>query len=270
MKIFAIRNEADGNAIVGYLFYYSKKKRFYIELPEDADEWSTPLLLSSFVRRKKKTVDARWSKIWVQQRIVPSDRQNIGQILRDNGLAAYDEYALLMLSMGRCTQDELYLEPIKFEDLPHEIRERRSRKIIDVAPLPGERLLVFFENGTTKLCDIAAIVDPETPLGKYLNLHPKEFYLVQVQTGGYGLSWGTLSVSDTELYESGNHVPLTVDDFRSFVSTNVFSTAQAAERLGCSRQNIDDLVKRGKLTPAKETEKGKLFLRSDVDRREWD
>ena len=63
MRIFAIR---DGNANVpkdlAYLFYYEKDKTFYIELPEGADEWETPLLLSSFVKRGETTVNPYWSR----------------------------------------------------------------------------------------------------------------------------------------------------------------------------------------------------------------
>ena len=114
MKIFAIRDaSADTQKDLAYLLYYEIDKRFYIELPEDADPWETPLLLSGFARKGENTVNAYWSRIWVQQRIVPPDRQNIGQILRDNGLSVYDEYALLMLSAGRCEQDDYYLVPME-------------------------------------------------------------------------------------------------------------------------------------------------------------
>ena len=85
MKTFAIRNEEDKKKKdLGYLIYYEKEKRFYIELPDDADPWETPLLLSSCLKRGEKTINAYWSKNWVQQRIVPSDRQNLGSILKDN------------------------------------------------------------------------------------------------------------------------------------------------------------------------------------------
>ena len=271
MKIFAIRNEADSDATLGFLFYYEKKKRFYIELPKDADEWNTPLLLSSFAKRNQKTVNAHWSRIWVQQRIVPPDRQNLGQILRDNGLKCYDEFELLMLSMGRCAQDDLYLAPVRFDELPEEIRERRSRKINSVVPLEGKRLLVFFENGNTRLCDVMDLVDTKSLLGKFLSIRPDAFLTVHIQTGGYGVSWGeNLTISDAELYEYGKAVPLSLEDYRSLVSASILSTAEAAEKLNCSRQNINDLVNRGKLKPVKETEKGKLFLKSDVERREWE
>ena len=101
MKIFAIRDEsAQEQKNLAYLLYYEQEKRFYIELPENADAWETPLLLDSFVKRGETTVNSYWSKIWVQQRIVPTNRQNIGEILRDNHLKEYDEYELLMLAMG--------------------------------------------------------------------------------------------------------------------------------------------------------------------------
>lgn len=43
----------------------------------------------------------------MQQRIAPTDRQNLGQILKDNGLDEYDEFQLLMLANGRCVQDKI-------------------------------------------------------------------------------------------------------------------------------------------------------------------
>ena len=50
MKIFAIRDESATQQIdLAYLLYYEAEKRFYIELPENADPWETPLLLSSFI-----------------------------------------------------------------------------------------------------------------------------------------------------------------------------------------------------------------------------
>ena len=91
MKIFAIRDEYDETEKdLAYLLYYEKERLFYIELPDDADPWETPLLLSSFAKRRVRTINAYWSKMWVQQRIVPTDRQNLGEILKDNGLEEYD------------------------------------------------------------------------------------------------------------------------------------------------------------------------------------
>ena len=85
MKLFAIRDEsAEVQKDLAYLLYYELEKRFYIELPENADPWELPLLLDSFMKQNETTVNSYWSKIWVQQRIIPTDRQNIAEILRDD------------------------------------------------------------------------------------------------------------------------------------------------------------------------------------------
>ena len=149
MKIFAIRDAGDkDNRDIAYLFYYEKGGRFYVELPADADPWETPLILSSFLKRGERTVNSYWSRVWVQQRIVPADRQNIGQILRDNGLKEYDECRLLELSEGRCPQDNCYIAPVSEAELPAEFVMRFGRKVEDVIPLAGKNLLVFFRDGS--------------------------------------------------------------------------------------------------------------------------
>ena len=125
MKIFAIRDETDNTQKnLAYLLYDEIDKRFYIELPENADPWETPLLLSAFAQKGEYTINSYWSKVWVQQRIVPPDRQNIAQILRDNGLKTYDEFALLMLCSGRCEQDDYYLVPTDEKALPDKVALR--------------------------------------------------------------------------------------------------------------------------------------------------
>ena len=106
MRVFSIRDESlDSEKDLGFLLYYEREREFNIELPEDADIWETPLLLSSFVKKGQLTVPDVWARIWVEQRIVPRDRQNLGAILRENGLSDYDVFALLDLSDGRCAQD---------------------------------------------------------------------------------------------------------------------------------------------------------------------
>ncbi len=270
MKIFAIKNEINQNRAAAYLFYYEKKKRFYAELPNDADEWNTPMLLASVLKKNKKTVNAELTKSWVQQRIVPSDRQNIGRILRDNGLKQYDEFELLLLGNGRCAQDGYYIEEVDFDDLPAEIKERRSYKIEDVIPLENNRLLVFFSNGIIKTCDINKISGKNSPLCRLLTARPEAFELVRLQVGGYGVMWEqNMAVSDGDIYENGKTVPLSAEDFRKFVSKRIITSAEAAQMLDCTRQNIDDLVKRGKLIPIKESEKCKWFLKSDIEKRDW-
>lgn len=270
MKIFAIRDELELQSMdLAYLVYYEGEKRFYIELPDDADPWETPLLLSSFVERGERTVNAYWSKLWVQQRIVPSDRQNLGQILRDNGLSEYDEYDLLMLSMGRCAQDDYYLVPMAESDLPILLINRFQKKVEDVIPLPEKHLLVFFRNGVVRKCDVQALLKKDAAFLPLLS-NDVLYNTVSVQAGGYGVCWGeNLNLSDHQLYENGEMIPLSLDDFRSFVENRIVNTAEAAELLECSRQNIEDLIRRNKLHPIKATPKNKLFLKNEISQRKW-
>ena len=270
MKIFAIRDEsAEIQKDLAYLLYYELEKRFYIELPEESDPWELPLLLDSFVRQNESTVNSYWSKIWVQQRIIPTDRQNIAEILCDNQLDEYDEYELLMLADGRCAQDDCYLVPIDEKDIPEEIIKRFVTRIEDVLPLDDYCLLVFFRDGMIKKCDLKKHFE-KTSVFHILFKKPEYFEHVQIQTGGYGVSWDVnMTVSDSILYRMGKKVPLTAADFRNFVTHRVINVAEAAEILGCSRQNIIDLTKRGKLHPLKTSGKNTLYLKSEILKRNW-
>ena len=268
MKIFAIRDETDNTRRdLAYLLYYEKDRRFYIELPENADPWEIPLPLSSFAQKGEYTVDSYWSRLWVQQRIVPPDRQNIGQILRDNGLDTYDEYRLLMLSAGRCEQDDYYLAAVDEGMLPAKIVRRFNRKVEDAVPLGDRCLLVFFRDGTVRKCDLTEHFE-KTRRFSVLAKRSDYFNRVRVQTGGYGVRWDEdLCISDLTLYKMGKRVPLTADDFRALASEQVIDSAEASDILNCSRQYINELVKTGKLCPVKASEKSTLFLKSEVLRR---
>lgn len=271
MKAFAIRDGNEGGEKdLAYLIYYEKEKLFYIELLEDVDEWETPLILSSFVKRGKKTVNAYFSRLWVQQRIVPPDRQNLGQILRDNGLLVYDEFALLMLADGRCAQDDYYLVPVAPETLFERFPERYARRVEEVIPLSDAVLLVFFKNGEAKKCDMRRAAGQNTALSSILN-REELFCQVSVQVGGYGISWGeSLDVEDEALYRMGENAGIAYSDFLNFLKYRVVNVAEAAGLLECSRQNISDLVKRGRLHPVKTDAKNTLFLKSEILRRKWE
>ncbi|MGN1142354.1 MAG: hypothetical protein ACI4TF_14240 [Oliverpabstia sp.] len=269
MKIFAIIDEEQRNKDLAHLIYYEKDKRFYIELPDDADFWETPLLLASFVKQGKRTIDSYWSKVWVQQRIVPTDRQNLGQILKANGLQEYDEFKLLMLANGRCAQDSLYLEKRDTEIVTRLYKKRFERRVDMVIPLASNKLMVCFKNGVVKKCDLNLLVGDSRLFRRVLSC--KEiFQKVTVQTGGYGVCWGEqVMISDTELYENGVDIPLKTDDLICFVRNQLVNSAEAAEILGCTRQYVNELTAKGKLKPLKSDAKTTLYLKSEVVQRLW-
>lgn len=270
MKIFAIKDEAaEDKKTLGYLLYYEYEKRFYIELPDDADPWDTPLLLSSFVKKGETSINSYWSKLWVQQRIVPTDRQNLGQILKDNKIKEYDEYQLLLLGNGRCAQDDYYLEPIEDDALPAKIKKRFATKIEDVVPLENYHLLVFFRDGIVRKCDLKSHFQ-KTRVFQILLQREEYFSSVKIQPGGYGVEWDhNMAISDLLLYRIGHKVPLSISDFKMFVKHNIVNVSEAAEILSCSRQNIEYLTKTDKLHPVKVSEKSTLYLMSEINKRMW-
>ena len=107
MKRFALRDAANESAGVLALLECSERLRsFYIELPPHVDPWDLPFVLHEFARRGEPTVDSQWALRWVRSRLVPTERQNLGEVLRANNLQSYDELSLLELTEGRCSQDE--------------------------------------------------------------------------------------------------------------------------------------------------------------------
>ena len=268
MKIFAVKSDSTGNKVLAYLLYYEKTDQFYIELPENADEWDTPLLLSSFVRQGQQTVNSYWSREWVRQRIIPADRQNLGSILKESGLEKYDEYKLLTLAEGRCAQDDCYIEPVAEKDLPEEITDRFVFRVEEVVPSEDRHLLVFFRNGSARKCNMR-ILCTETRFAPILQ-REELFSAVCVQTDGYGVTWGeNLDVSADCLWRNGTQLPLSLRDFQNYAAYCVTDTAGACRILNCSRQNISDLVRRGKLHPIQASSSGTLFLIRELQRRLW-
>lgn len=269
MKIFAILDDEIKDRALGHLVYYEKCKRFYVELPNNADEWETPLLLASFAKRGETTVNAYWSRLWVQQRIVPTDRQNLGQILKVNGLKEYDEFKLLMLARGRCAQDDCYLKPTEESDFNLLYAERLQQHIKDVVPLNNFKLLVFFRDGSIKICNAEDLIS-NNRLFKPVLTNTLLFERVAMEPGGYGICWGSqLCISYSALYKLGKAIPLSPEDFSSFLKNSIINTHEAAALLDCSRQNINNLMLQGKFTPVRNDAKNTLFRKSEIFQYMW-
>lgn len=243
MKISVIKDEYNNS--LGYLIYYEHDSSFIVELPEDADEWKTPLLLSSYVKRKKFTVYPDDALMWVKERIVPSSRHNIASILKDSNLKEYDEYKLLMVNDGRCSQDNYYLASCN--NIPSFILERQKLLIKDFLILENRDILLFFNNNESRIYKI------------------KGFESISVSAGGYGLLIDeNRFIDNRHIYNNGTILNIKYADFISFVRNNVLDATEAAGLSKCTRQNIKDLKDKGKLNTVKESSKYSLFLKSDV------
>ena len=264
MKIYAIRND-NYSEVASYLIYSRAEKQFVIEITKDADEWKTPLLISSFLKRNITTVDPFHSKEWVKQRIVPTDRQNLGQILRDNGLKEYDEYELLLLGIGRCAQDDHYIDEIIFDELPADIQERMNKRIKGAVPIGNGQYLVHFFDESIKKCNISDISKSNKRLESMFRLYPSEMDNARPLTDGYGFGWGDdLCSLYPALYREGTDLPINYSELTSAIQNSLVSSAEAGDILDCSRQYINELVRKGRLKPIKFSGKNPLFLKSDV------
>ena len=265
MRLYRLRdgaNEAAGT--LAYLECYERPRAYFFELAPDADAWDLPFILHEFAQRGMRTIDATWSRRWVESRLVPPERQNLGEVLRTNGLETYDELRLLELTGGRCSQDACYLVPAGSEQPSAWYGQRVASRLADVYAIGGFGLLSVFGDGEVRVCSARELLGGRRPFARVLS-DEAVFARVALQAGGHGAQWGeALAAPCAELREAGTLLPLDPDDLRSLIGQSVCDTAEAAQMLGCSRQNVSDLVRRGKLPVLKAGPRGTLFLRADV------
>jgi len=61
-----------------------------------------------------------------------------------------------------------------------------------------------------------------------------------------------------------SYIFATKEHLSEFITKEILTTTEAAKLLGCTRQNVDDLARRGKLAVIKQSGRTKLFYRDDV------
>ncbi len=267
MKSYAIYDEdLNRTAAIGYLFYYEKAASFIIELCKDLDEWDAPLLFQGLVRKGIYTVSKDISLLWVRERVIPSGRQNIGSILKNHKLKEYSEVALLCLSKGRCSQDSCYIEEVSEEAIPENIKDRRRKNVLECFPTEGKQLVCMFKDNTVRKVDLAKLVDKYKDVS-YVLKNKELLDSVKVGIGGYSVSFNeSIEIQTSDLRTSGLLLPLTANDFFSFVRRNVVDATDACDMLQCSRQNLSYLVKERKITPIIYGTKENLYVKGELER----
>ena len=269
MITFEIRDKAEKGRLLGYLLYYERSKRFFAELLSELDEWSAPFLFAGHVKRGIYSVDSLWSRRFVAQRIIPPDRQNLGGLLKENGLRAYDELKLLQLSEGRCAQDDLYLVRIHEEEILPEIQMRLRKKVMDVMALREHRTLVFFKDGISCIVDVKAICGENRLFGNVLG-NEEVFRNVRVSPGGNGIEWGEERfLSAEQLRQNGKKADLAYEDMIGFVKTRLMDTAETTKILNCSRQYVKQLGDQERLMPVREGGNSSIFLKGEIEMEEF-
>ena len=87
-----------------------------ITIEGDARPADLPMLLALFVDDGVHEIPDKWARRWVEERVPPRGRQNLGEILRANGLDSYDEVALLAAGQGRSAQDDFLVRELPQTD----------------------------------------------------------------------------------------------------------------------------------------------------------
>ena len=265
MKIYEIFDD-ENKISIGVLLYYEKQRSFIIELQDNLDEWSAPLLLTNFVKKGIYTIPKEISFMWVQERIIPSGRQNIGDILIRYKLKSYDEMKLLELSEGRCSQDNLFIR--KIDELPDYVIARQKKTVVECLIRENNTILCFFADESVRKVDLSKIVEVEGV--EKIIANEVLFQSGKVGTGGYSVVFNdSIDIPAAVLYESGVKIPIKLSDFIAFIRKNVYDTTESCYMLECSRQNISYLVKQQQLSPVKEEVKGNLYLKGDIINNQW-
>ncbi|WP_029322796.1 hypothetical protein [Butyrivibrio sp. AE3004] len=265
MKSYEIFDE-EKNIAIGILLYYEKEKNFIIELQDNLDEWSAPLLFTNYVNNGIFTVPREISFLWVKERIIPSGRQNISSILKNHHLQEYDEMAFLELSHGRCSQDYLFIK--KTDILPDYIIRRQRHNLTECTVLDNNSILCFFADDTIRKVQIESLTHTHD-INKILT-NDALFNSCKVGTGGYSITFNdSIDIPSSELYKVGTKIPLSPKDFLAFVRSNLLDTTQCCELLECTRQNLSYMIKQEQLSPVKNNVKGNLFSKGDVIKNMW-
>ena len=268
MKIFEILDE-EAVKEIGTLLYYEKSYTCVIELRDDLDEWTAPLLFAGLVKKGIYTIPRELSILWVRERVIPSGRQNIGAILSQHKLREYDEMKFLELSQGRCSQDPLCVQASS--TLPEYVAQRMRRNLTECIPCKDRSLLCFFADDTIRKVNLGSLCgrDTDAEIEKILK-NERLFQSAAITAGGYSVTFDdAIDLPAAVLYRSGENIPLQPGDFRSFIQKNVPDTTESCALLGCSRQNLSYLVSQGQVEPVKKDVKGSLFLKGDILRKMW-
>ena len=265
MKSYEIYDNDNGIEI-GCLLYYEKDKCFIVELRDTVDEWTAPLLFSGFVKKGIYTIPRDISLLWVRERIIPSERQNINMILKNHKLKEYDEMKFMEISEGRSSQDSMFIR--KIDILPGYVQNRMNKNLSGVFAIEDRKCICFFADGTTRRIDLRDMY--EIPLADKIINNESLFKSICLGSGGYYLTFNdSIDIPARLLYNAGVSLNVTKEEFVAFVKNSILDTTETGKLLSCSRQNISYLVKSGQIKPIKKEVMGNLYLKDDVQKSRW-
>ena len=113
LRVFElVNNDYEEKEPRAVLRYDEDTERYQISIPKETPVMHLPAILSLLAQTGRYELDDEWSRKFVKERVVPFERQNIGEIMREVGMVKYDEFPLLVYTSGRCCMDDFYLKEI--------------------------------------------------------------------------------------------------------------------------------------------------------------
>ena len=132
MRVFAIYNPlVRKRCACGWVKYEPGQDSYVIELAEWAGFEELPLALALAAQRGERVVAGTRARSWVEERVPPASRQNLGQVLSANSLEEHYLPSLLAATKGRSSKDDFLLEEVPAEDY-------RSCKLDEELDSPAE------------------------------------------------------------------------------------------------------------------------------------
>lgn len=111
-KFEIIDSEREGARPCGVLSADQGSQTFKVTLADWVGPNDVPMMFMTFAQDGKREVPATWVRAWIDERIAPPSRQNIGEIMRAHDLDEYDPLELLVSGEGRSSQDGFYIREI--------------------------------------------------------------------------------------------------------------------------------------------------------------
>ncbi len=267
MKIYEIIAEESRTPAQAFLLYFENSDQYIIELTENCEDLQLPLILSSFAKKGILTIGPAWSRRFVETRIIPHERQNLGAILRRYGLKEYDTSRLLELSKGRCAQDDFAILSVK--QLPDSLISRQADCLKEAVYLHDGILMTELFDKRIVFYDLSPLILSDQRFS-FAKDDPERIKEAEIIAGGYGIHWNeAVYLMKEELS------PLTVsyhpdsDDLRRFYDSVVLSTSEVCKLLRCSRQYINSLIRANRLIPYRKLDNIQLFQKGDIRKLLW-
>ena len=111
---------------------YDRKRSFQIEFPDnilqelrsDEVKLGHPFLKLRLRLNSEGYIDDEGVRLFISFRVMPKNRINCDEVLRELGLSEYDQYSIFKKNNGACLKDDLW---VNFDDVSYDEFHPRAR-----------------------------------------------------------------------------------------------------------------------------------------------